>query len=221
MQIYEFTSSLSRKRALRSLLSLIACSSWLAKEWRSDEDFSLSRSISLRMSTTSLSYLPWERRKRQNYLKGFSQNPSWQKTEILSETVWLIKKTQKKQCNKKNNRSKISLIWNLLESNMFLVLNQDNWQKAFLVVEYFLAVECILLCMRTHTHVRYYGKRFLSFLLTLVVKKWEMHDLAFPIIILSFKNKKKRLNQFVVKPGCPEKHYAVLQAVQTRLWLPL
>ena len=147
MQIYEFTSSLSRKRALRSLLSLIACSSWLANEWRSDEDFSLSRSISLRMSTTSLSYLPWEKRKKVELPQRFVTKPFMTKTDILSETVWLIKKKKKntkKQCNKKDNRSKISLIWNLLESNMFLVLNQDNWQRAFLVVEYFLAVEGIL-----------------------------------------------------------------------------
>ena len=77
MKIYEFTSSLSRKSALRSLLSLIACSSWLANEWRSAEDFSLSRSISLRMSTTSLSYLPWERRKRRNYFKRFVTKLLW------------------------------------------------------------------------------------------------------------------------------------------------
>lgn len=113
-----------------------------------------------------------------------NRNPFW-------NCVTYQKKNTKKQCNKTDNRSKISLIWNLLESNMFLVLNQDNWQKAFLVVKYFLAVEGILYNMRNHIHVRYYGKRFLSFLLTLVVKKWEMHDLAFPIIILSFKNKTK------------------------------
>ena len=145
MKIYEFTSSLSRKRALRSLLSLIACSSWLANEWRSAEDFSLSRSISLRMSTTSLSYLPWKRWKRHNCLKGLWQNPSWL---VQKQRTFL------KLCDLSNKHT----------------LTKNNATK------------------RT---IRYYGKKFLSFLLTLVVIKWEMHDLAFPIIILSFKNKTK------------------------------
>ena len=42
---------------LKSLLSLVACSSWLASEWRSPDDFSLSRSISFLISAISCSYL--------------------------------------------------------------------------------------------------------------------------------------------------------------------
>ena len=68
-QSKSITSSLSRKSALKSLLSRVACSNWLAKEWRSAEDFSRSRSISLRMSTISLSYLAYKHEHSQGQLK--------------------------------------------------------------------------------------------------------------------------------------------------------